>query len=86
MWSMDAAGTRPFFGDHHAMVVYGRELFVLGGLGGGSGGKVMGSDNVHCYWFTTLAITLYFIVLCCQTVLHVSTAVSSPRTVSLIIV
>jgi len=43
MWSMDAAGTRPFFGDHHAMVVYGRELFVLGGLGGGSGGKVMGA-------------------------------------------
>lgn len=36
-WDTEHATVRPFRGDHHAMVVYGRNIHVIGGLGGGGG-------------------------------------------------
>jgi N-acetylneuraminic acid mutarotase len=41
---------RPFVGNHHAAEVFGGRLYVLGGLGSGSGGRVQIYDPVTNGW------------------------------------
>lgn len=48
-WSATTAASRPFTGDHHAMVRVGRELYILGGLGGHSGGLVSAHSNAAAW-------------------------------------
>lgn len=47
-----AVAPRPFQGHHHSAEVYGDKLYVIGGLGGGSEGKVQIYDPALDLWTT----------------------------------
>jgi N-acetylneuraminic acid mutarotase len=49
-WRSAGLATRPFVGNHHAAEVYNGKLYLLGGLSGGSEGKVQIYDPVLNTW------------------------------------
>ena len=49
-WTSSGLATRPFPGNHHAAEVFGGKLFLFGGLGGGSEGKVQIFDPAANQW------------------------------------
>jgi N-acetylneuraminic acid mutarotase len=49
-WTSSGLATRPFPGDHHAAEVVDGKLYLFGGLGGGSEGKVQIYDPATNHW------------------------------------
>lgn len=49
-WTSSGLATRPFPGNHHAAEVVGGKLYLFGGLGGGSEGKVQIYDPATNQW------------------------------------
>ncbi len=49
-WTSSGLATRPFIGNHHAAEVVGGKLYLFGGLGGGSDGKVQIYDPATNQW------------------------------------
>jgi N-acetylneuraminic acid mutarotase/glucose/arabinose dehydrogenase len=49
-WTSSGLATRPFPGNHHAAEVVNGKLYLFGGLGGGSEGKVQIYDPVANQW------------------------------------
>jgi N-acetylneuraminic acid mutarotase len=49
-WTSAGLASRPFQGNHHAAEVFGGKLYLFGGLGGGSEGKVQIYDPVANKW------------------------------------
>lgn len=49
-WSTSTAPQRPFVGHHHAAEVLGGKWYVIGGLGGGSPGKLQIYDPASSAW------------------------------------
>jgi N-acetylneuraminic acid mutarotase len=57
-WTSAGLATRPFVGNHHAAEVYNGKLYLLGGLSGGSEGKVQVYDPLTNSW--TLGANMLF--------------------------
>jgi N-acetylneuraminic acid mutarotase len=49
-WRSAGLAVRPFFGNHHPAEVFGGKLYLMGGLSGGSEGKVQIYDPVLNQW------------------------------------